>query len=223
MAETKKAQELIRTNEEIAADNKRLMEENGVIMVNLIGESGTGKTTILEKVLPLLKAKLNISVIEGDIDAPDAGKRIAVLGVDAVRVDTRGALCLDAAMVNEALRQLPLGNVDLVVVENVGNLNCSAEVDLGGDLKIIVSGVTEGMDLPSRHSMAFQNASVALISKIDLLPHGEFNLLAYIEQLVAINAGLKIFPLSALVGEGIEELSNFIGRMVWKKRRNLAA
>lgn len=223
MAKAELARELIRTNEEIAAENKRLMEENGVVLVNLIGETGTGKTTILEKILPLLKTKLNISVIEGDIDTAHTDRRIAALGIEAVRIDTHGAPCLNAAMVNEALRQLPLGNVDLIIVENVGDLSCPAEVDLGGDLKITVSGVTDGMDMPAKHSLAFQRASVALISKIDLLPHGEFNLLAYIEQLVAINAGLKIFPLSALAGEGIEELSNFIGRMVWKKRRSLAA
>jgi hydrogenase nickel incorporation protein HypB len=223
MAETELARELIRTNEEIAAENKRLMEENGVILVNLIGETGTGKTTILEKIVPLLKTRLNISVIEGNIATDHTEKRIIAPGVEAIRIDTRGALCLDAAMVNEALRRLPLANVDLIIVDNDSNLSCPAEVDLGGDLKIVVSGVTEGMDMPAKHPVAFRKATVALISKIDLLPYGEFNLLAYIEQLVALNSGLKIFPLSALAGEGIEELSNFIGRMIWKKRRNLAA
>ncbi|MDN5345522.1 MAG: hydrogenase nickel incorporation protein HypB [Clostridia bacterium] len=215
------AQKLLQANEEVAAENRRLLEEKGVVMVNLISGPGAGKTTLLERTLPLLKDKLGVAVIEGDIYTTRDAERIAGTGVEAVQINTRGACHLDAAMVNEALRQLPLNDLDIIFVENVGNLVCPAEFDLGDDYKIVVASVPEGMDKPAKYPLAFQKAFAALITKIDLLPYSDFNLGAYIEQLLTINPNLKIFPLSALKGEGVEEWSQFIGRVAWKRRRNL--
>lgn len=211
------------TREEYAAKNRRLMEKNGAAMVNMIGEVGAGKTTVLEKILPLLTDRLNIAVIAGDLAAPQAYSSLAGSGIEVVRLGTSGNFDLDIAALNEALRCLPLDNIDIVVVVNFGNPHSAAEVDLGDDLKIFVTSVTEGMDVPARHSQIAKKASVAVINKIDLLPRQEFSLGAYIEELVSVNETLKIFPISALGGEGVEELSIALGRMVWKKRRNLAA
>jgi len=214
------ADEPTRTKDEAAAENRGLLEEHGVVLLNLIGEPGAGKTAILEKILPFLKSRLSVAVIGADMHAGQI-ENIAALGVDAVPIDSSGSPGLDASMVNKALRQLPLGNLDLVVVDNVGSLVFPAEVDLGGDLKIVVTSVIESMDTPERYPNVFKHAAVVLISKIDLLPYEEYSLGLYIEQLVAANESLKIFPVSALKGEGIEEFSVALGRMVWKRRRHL--
>ncbi|MEN6438687.1 MAG: hydrogenase nickel incorporation protein HypB [Syntrophobacter sp.] len=223
MTKADSAKSPIETREEYAAGNKRLMEENGVAMVNLIGQPGAGKTTVLEKILPLLKNKLSFAVIEGDRAGLHSDSRLAASGAEVIRIHTRGSFDLDIVQVNEALRKLPLENLDVVVVENIGNPDCPEELDLGDDLKIFVTSVTDGMDVPARYSRDFKQASVALVNKIDLLPYREFSLGAFIEELVSINESLKIFPISALTGEGMEELSISLGRMVWKRRRNLAA
>lgn len=220
MSQSELAKKLLPANEDIAAENRRLLEENGVVMVNLIGDAGSGKTTILRKILPLLKTRLNVAVIEGGTS--EDTERVETEGVETVRIGSRGVCHLDAAMIREALRQLPLENIDIVFVENNGHLACAAESHLGNDMKIVVVSVTDGMDKPATCPAAFQNASAVLVTRIDLLPHGDFSLGAYIEQLVAINDVLKIFPLAALKEEGIAEFSSFLGRMVWKKRRNLS-
>jgi len=214
---------LKRSREEFAAGNKRLTEKSGVAMVNLIGLPGAGKTTVLEKILPLLKNKLSFAVIEGDSAGNHDDSRFTALAAEVIRINDPGNFDFDIARVNEALQRLPLDNLDIVIVENIGNPDCPGELDLGDDLKIFVTSVTDGMDVPARYSGALKEASVALVNKIDLLPHGEFSLGAVIEKLVAANESLKIFPISALKGDGMEEFSLSLGRMVWKRRRNLAA
>jgi hydrogenase nickel incorporation protein HypB len=215
------AHKLMQANEEVALGNRRILEEKGVVMVNLISGPGAGKTTLLEKTIPLLSDKFGVAVIEGDIYTTHDAERIAKTGVEVVQINTYGACHLDAAMIAEALKQLPLDELDIILVENVGNLVCPAEFDLGDDYKIVVSSVPEGMDKPAKYPLAFQKAFAAVITKIDLLPYTDFNLGIYIEQLFKINSNLKIFPVSALKEEGLEEWSQLIGRMAWKKRRNL--
>ncbi|TGE31135.1 hydrogenase nickel incorporation protein HypB [Desulfosporosinus sp. Sb-LF] len=215
------AEKLLKANEEIAAVNRRLLEGKGVVMVNLIGGPGAGKTTLLEKTLPLLTDKFCVAVIEGDIYTTYDAERIAKTGVEVVQINTHGACHLDAKMIGDALNQLPLDELDLIIIENVGNLVCPAEFDLGDDYKITISSVTEGMDKPAKYPLAFREAYGVVITKTDLLPYTVFNLGSYVEELFKINGNLKIFPVSALKDEGIEDWSQLIGRMIWRKRRNL--
>lgn len=213
------AQKILQANDEVAINNKKLLKEKGVIMVNLISSPGAGKTTLLEKALPLLTDKFGVGVIEGDIYTTHDADRIAQKDVEVVQINTEGACHLDASMIREALQQLPLDHLDLVIVENVGNLVCPAEFDLGEDMKIVVSSVSEGMDKPEKYPLAFQKAGVNVITKMDLIPYTDFKLESFIEKVFKINPMLKIFPVSAVKNEGIEEWSQFIGRMLWKKRR----
>lgn len=213
------ARKILQANEEVALKNRMLLREKGVVMVNLLSGPGAGKTTLLEKTLPLLKDKFGVGVIEGDIFTTHDADRIAQKGVEVVQINTHGACHLDAAMVQDALNQLPIDHLDLIFVENVGNLVCPAEFDLGDDLKIVVSSVAEGMDKPAKYPLAFQKACAAVISKVDLIPYTDFNLGAFIDTIFKINANLKIFPVSAVKDEGIEEWSQFIGRMIWQRRR----
>ncbi|MEL7563941.1 MAG: hydrogenase nickel incorporation protein HypB [Dehalobacterium sp.] len=213
------AQKILQANEEVALKNQMLLKEKGVVMVNLISSPGAGKTTLLEKTLPLLKDKFGVGVIEGDIYTTQDAERIAQKGVEVVQINTEGACHLDAAMIREALDQLPMDHLDIVFVENVGNLVCPAEFDLGGDLKIVVSSVSEGMDKPAKYPLAFQKSCANVITKVDLVPYTDFDLGAFIETVFKINPTLKIFPVSAVKDEGIEEWSQFIGRMLWKRRR----
>lgn len=215
------ADKIIKVNEDIAVRNRELLEQKGVVMVNLISGPGAGKTTLLEKTIPLLTDKFNVAVIEGDIYTTQDADRIAKTGVEVVQINTQGACHLDAAMIDEAFKQLPLDELDLIFVENVGNLVCPAEFDLGDDFKVVVSSVTEGMDKPAKYPLAFREAAAAVITKTDLLPYVEFNLGSYVEKLFKINSNIMIFPVAAVKDEGIEEWSQLIGRLVWKKRRQL--
>lgn len=215
------ADELVKANEETAAGNRRLLEEKGVVMVNLIGGPGAGKTTLLEKTLPLLSDKFCVAVIEGDSYTTCDADRIAKTGVEAVQINTRGACHLDAKMIEEALKQLPLDELDLIIIENVGNLVCPAQFDLGDDYKFVLSSVTEGVDKPAKYPLAFRQAFGVVITKTDLFPYTDFNLGSYIEELFEINNKLKIFPVSSLKDEGTEEWSQLVGRMIWRKRRGL--
>ncbi|MEM5786820.1 MAG: hydrogenase nickel incorporation protein HypB [Syntrophobacteraceae bacterium] len=222
MANSPLGQEPLQNDLDFASENRVLLEENGVVMVNLIGEPGAGKTTILEKALPLLKTRLSMAVLlEEHSGSSFDRERVRATGVEMVQVHGGEASCLNARMINEVLRQLPLYDLDFVIVESGGDPGRAAELDLGDDLKFVVTSVTEEVDKPTHDPRAFRTATAAIINKIDSLPVREFSLGAYIDQLIAINPGLKIFPLSAQNGEGIEELSSFIGRMVWKKRRNV--
>lgn len=223
MAMAEQTRRLSRTDQEIMEENRCLVEENGVVLLNVIGEPGAGKTTLLEKLLPLLTNKLSVALIAGNVhDAGDASM-LAAPGIEVARIDTRGTGSPGLVEVNEVLRRLPLDNLDVVILEDVGNMAQPAALDLGNDLTVVVASVDDGMDLPARYPQAFEKADVVVFNKTDLLASREFSLGAYVEQLVALNDTLKIFPVSALNGEGMVELSSSLGRMVWKKRRNLAA
>jgi len=214
-------EELLNANEEIAADNRRLLEDMGVVMVNLTGGQGAGKTSLLEKTLPLLTDKFSVAVITGDIYATCDADRITKTGVELVQVNTHETSCLNAKMIKNVLDQLHLVELDLIIVESVGNIFCPTEFDLGDDFKIVISCVAEGMDKTSKYPMSYRQAYAVVINKTDLLPYTDFNLGSYVEELFKINGDIKVFPVSALKDEGIEEWSQLIGRMIWKRRRNL--
>lgn len=198
-----------------AHENKMLLEEKGIVMVNVIGASAVGKTTLLEKALSFLTDKYSIAMIssnKGDVE------RLARAGVDVVQVN-KDQGPLDAAMVARALKELPLDVLDLIFIEN-DEYTSPNNNDLGEQFKIVVASVEEGMDKPRQYA-GFRDAFAAVITKIDLLPNENFDLGSYINQLLEVNDKLKIFPLSAQKEEGIEEWSQLIGRMLWKGRRNI--
>lgn len=198
-------EDLMGENETWAARTRDLLAERSLKMFNVIGSPGCGKTTLLEAMARQLQGKTRIAVLEGDVETTRDAERLAVLGVPVSQLLTGGACHLEAKLVHYALRDLPLDEIDVVVVENVGNLVCPAEFDVGEDAKIAVLSVTEGEDKPLKYPLLFRESGLAAITKIDLLPHLEFDLEECIRNVERVNGTLPVLTLSAKTGEGIAE------------------
>ena len=210
------AQRILRANDQVAKDNRERLQ--GLTTVNLISSPGAGKTTLLEKTIAALKGEVVISVVEGDIYTTRDAERIAGQGADVVQINTEGLCHLDANMVGRALDQLDLAATDLVVIENVGNLVCPAEFDLGEDYKVAVLSVTEGGDKPAKYPLVFRQSHAAVINKSDLIPYTDFNLETVTEEIMTINPDLEIFVISARTGEGLEKWCAWLRDRVREKK-----
>lgn len=195
---------ILAANEEMARENRRLLDKYGLIVVNLIGGPGAGKTTLLEKTVSFMGHELRLGIIEGDIYTSRDAERLEKLGVEVIQINTAGACHLDAAMVGKVLPELPLADIDLLVVENVGNLVCPAEFDLGEDAKVAILSVAEGTDKPAKYPLVFHEARACVITKIDLLPYTDFNLDTVKNEIAQLNPDLEVFQVSARTGEGME-------------------
>ncbi len=183
------------TNEEIALKNKTIFGK--AFVVNLLSSPGSGKTSLLEAVIPVLKdAGLKMAVIEGDVDTDLDKKRIDALGVPAYQIVTNGTCHLDARMVNNSLGRLDIKNADVIFIENVGNLVCPTSFNLGEDIKAVVLSVTEGDDKPLKYPAAFYKSRVLIINKTDLLPFLKADLERIIKNALSVNKDLKIFETS---------------------------
>jgi len=209
---------ILDANTAMAAENRRRFQQEKIFVLNLMSAPGAGKTSILEKTIARLKDRVSMAVIEGDICTTKDAERIAALGVEAVQINTDGACHLDANMMASALANLELNSLDLLVVENVGNLVCPAEFDLGEDLKAMVLSVTEGNDKPFKYPLMFRESKAILVNKIDLLPYTEFDVEALRRDLAEINPGAEVFLVSARTGEGIEAWASWLERKVKEKK-----
>lgn len=196
--------ELLHANNDQAGKNRELFEQKGVAVVNLISSPGSGKTTLLEKTAGLFKGSLRMGVIVGDLFTDRDARRLEGAGATAVQINTGGLCHLTADMVARAARELPLPALDLLFIENVGNLVCPAAFDLGEHVKVAVLSVTEGMDKPAKYPGIFREAGAAVISKEDLLPHTDFHLPACLAELREINARMDVFVTSARTGRGLD-------------------
>jgi hydrogenase nickel incorporation protein HypB len=202
--EIKLVKDILQANEVIAAQNKELFAQKGVYVINLMGGAGAGKTSLLERTIERLKDKRRMAVIEGDIATSRDAERIAAHDVTTVQINTGGECHLDGNMVRCGLSQLDLTGIDLLVVENVGNLVCPAEFDIGEDAKAMVCSVPEGDDKPLKYPLMFQVSSVLLLNKIDLLPHVAFNVERFHADALKVNPHLEIIPISCTTGEGLD-------------------
>lgn len=181
-----------------------MLDKKGVAALNLISSPGAGKTTLLEQTIARLKGKLTVGVIEGDLyTARDAG-RISAQGAAAVQINTGGTCHLNAAMVARALEELPLASLDLLFIENVGNLVCPAAFYLGEHCKVALLSVAEGSDKPAKYPGVFREARAVVVTKLDLLPYTDFDLAGCTAELKELNPELNIFVLSAKTGAGME-------------------
>lgn len=196
-------QEVLRGNREWAARNRSILHRNNVWTLNMMSSPGAGKTSILERVIPLLKEQMNVVVIEGDVMTTLDAERIRALGVQSVQINTQGACHLDARMIHDVIVQLPLQEIDLLLIENVGNLVCPADFALGEDMRIAVLSVTEGEDKVEKYPYVFQQADAILLNKIDLLPYLPFRVPKFLEEVHHANPYAPIFHVSAATGEGI--------------------
>lgn len=195
---------VLQKNDEVARRNRALFFSHGTFVINLVSSPGSGKTSILERTLDELKGALKVAVIEGDVQTDLDARRIANLGAPVVQIVTNGSCHLEAKLVEDALSSLDLARVQLLIIENVGNLVCPANYDLGEAVKVVVASTTEGDDKPLKYPAMFRNAAVLLINKTDLLPYVDCNLEQLRKNALSINPGLTIFETSCVTREGLE-------------------
>ena len=205
-------------NEEIADANRAALHGHGVRAVNLMSSPGAGKTTLLAKTIPALAGRLRLGVLEGDITTSLDADQLQGLGAQIALVNTNdgfGGEChLDAVMVRAGLQGLRLADLDLLVIENVGNLVCPAEFDVGQDARAMVYAVTEGEDKPLKYPVMFRSVDVVVVNKIDLLPHLRFDMEAFRRNLREINPTALVFELSAETGTGVEAWTGWLEEIV---------
>ena len=204
---------ILEANDRIAEENRKRFQDAGVYVVNLMGAPGAGKTSLLERTIRELKPHLKIGVIEGDIVGSDDAERIGALDVPVVQINTGGACHLDANMINEVLDELPLKDLDMVIIENVGNLVCPAEFKVGEDMKMMVLSIAEGHDKPLKYPLMFQESSALVLNKIDLLPYMNTDMNKVRNDSLALNPKLKIFEVSCATGAGIDAWAQWLSAL----------
>jgi hydrogenase nickel incorporation protein HypB len=194
---------ILSKNEQFAEQNRKFLAEHKLDCLNLISSPGSGKTTILARTITDLKGKLRIGVVEGDIKTDYDAQRIRAAGAAAIQIETEGACHLSAQQVNGALNQLPVAELDIVFIENVGNLVCPSAFDLGERGRVVVLSIPEGDDKPAKYPGTFAQCDIVLINKIDLLAHLSFNIDRVLTDIHTLNSHAKVFQISASTGEGM--------------------
>jgi hydrogenase nickel incorporation protein HypB len=205
---------ILEANQRIAEENRQQFSRNKLLVVNLMSSPGAGKTSLLEKTILGLKGKFRIGVVEGDIQSTYDAERIGQTGAPAVQINTGGACHLDSNMVQEALKNLDLPGLDLLFIENVGNLVCPAEFSLGEDFKAMILSVAEGDDKPLKYPLMFHESKVLLVNKIDLLPFCDCNPDLIEDRARKINPNLVIFRVSCRTGEGLDRWTDWLKNQV---------
>ncbi len=195
---------VLEKNDEIARQNRERFARSGVFAINMVSSPGAGKTSILEKTLEHLRGRIPLAVIEGDVQTDLDARRVARYGVPAVQIVTRGGCHLEANLVRDALGKLSLEGIRLLIIENVGNLVCPSNYDLGEAMKVVVASTTEGDDKPLKYPSMFRNSSVLIINKIDLLPYVDCNIAQLRANALQINPALQVFETSCRTGDGID-------------------
>ncbi|KAF0182526.1 MAG: hydrogenase nickel incorporation protein HypB [Nitrospirae bacterium] len=195
---------ILTANEKIAEGNQKIFADAGVFVLNLMSSPGAGKTTLLEETIKRIKDRVKVGVIEGDIAGEDDAIRIDALNVPVVQINTGGACHLDANMISSVLDDLPITALDLLVIENVGNLVCPAEFKLGEQMKVAVLSITEGHDKPLKYPVMFQESGALVISKIDLKPFLDVDVEKIRRDAVSLNPSIRIFEVSCKTGEGLD-------------------
>ncbi len=202
--EVKVLQDILSANDGIARRNQSRLNKHGILTINVMSSPGAGKTSLILQTINNLKEKARIAVIEGDIASTVDADKVHKQGVEVVQINTAGGCHLDANMTENALNNLPLGDIDLLLIENVGNLICPAEFALGEHKKVMLLSLPEGDDKVYKYPLMFAEANVVLINKIDLLPFVDFNLTAFHKAVSGLNPKVKIFRVSCKTGEGLE-------------------
>ncbi|MEJ2684460.1 MAG: hydrogenase nickel incorporation protein HypB [Candidatus Sulfobium sp.] len=195
---------ILEANDRIALENRKIFDRAGVFVINLMSGPGAGKTSLLERTIAQ-KAGLRVGVIEGDIAGSDDAERVDRLGVPVVQINTGGACHLDSNMISEVLDDLPLDDLDIVFIENVGNLVCPAEFKVGEDMKAMVLSITEGHDKPLKYPLMFQESAALVLNKTDLAPYVDANVDKIRKDAISLNPQIRIFEVSCKTGEGIPE------------------
>lgn len=210
-------QNILSDNEEQADIIRANLADKKVFMVNLMASPGAGKTSVILQTIKKLRNFLRLAVIEGDIESMVDSEKITAQAIPAVQIRTGGACHLDAPMITPALQELNLDALDLVFIENIGNLVCPAEFDTGSDLKVMILSVPEGDDKVLKYPLMFSVCDALLINKIDYLDRSDFNMESLYKRVRRLNPEIQIFEVSCQTGEGIEAWSNWLLKLVQKK------
>lgn len=202
--------QILEANDRIAAENRKSFNDSGVYVINLMSAPGAGKTSLIEKTVQELYGKMKTGVIEGDIAGTDDAQRIERFGIPVVQINTGGACHLDANMISEAITDLPLKDIELLIIENVGNLVCPAEFKVGENMKAMILSITEGDDKPLKYPLMFQESSALILNKMDLLPYTNADIEKIKKNSLSLNPALKIFEISCKTGQGISEWTEWL-------------
>jgi len=201
---------ILTANDRLAAENARVLSGPGVLAVNVMASPGAGKTSLIVQTINTLRDRTRIGVIEGDVASRVDADTIAALCIPVVQINTGGTCHLDANMVQGALGQLPLDDLDLLLIENVGNLICPTDFALGEALKVMVASIPEGDDKPYKYPAMFAAVNAIVINKIDLLPYVDFDLGGFRRLVVGLNPDVQVFEVSCKTGEGIEAWADWL-------------
>ncbi|MDH4067920.1 MAG: hydrogenase nickel incorporation protein HypB [Dehalococcoidia bacterium] len=206
-------QNVLEANEIIASRNRQLLDKHKVLVVNIMSAPGAGKTSLILETLTRLKDRLNIGVIEGDVASTVDAEKVQSEAKAVVQINTRNmpeSCSLMAAMIESALKDMPLNDIDLILIENVGNLICPAEFALGEHKRVVISSLPEGDDKPIKYPLIFVDADAVVINKMDLLPHVDFDIGAFRRSIAGLNPDVEVFELSSKTGEGVEKWCSWI-------------
>lgn len=197
-------EKILEANDRLAQENRDLFRSTGTFVINLMSAPGAGKTTLLTKTIKALNGAISVGVVEGDIQGTYDAEQIGALNVPVVQINTGGACHLDANMIREAIRDMDLAALDLLVIENVGNLVCPAEFNVGEHMKVMLLSLTEGHDKPLKYPLMFQESTALIINKMDLKPYVDADPERIRRDALSLNPALKIFEVSCKSGEGLE-------------------
>lgn len=201
---------VLEKNDELARRNRELFAKNNNFVINLVSSPGSGKTSLLEATLKILRERITVAVIEGDVQTDLDAQRVAKFNVPVVQIVTNGGCHLEARLVFDAMGNVDLTKTDLLVIENVGNLVCPANYDLGEAHKIVVLSVTEGDDKPLKYPSMFRNASVLIVNKTDLLPYVNSDIETLKNNALSINPDLTVFEISCRTGAGVDRWCDWL-------------
>ena len=198
------AQNILAANDSIAEQIQQALAARGIRVINMMSSPGAGKTTLLERTIERLRGHIGIGVIEGDIETSADAERIEAAGAETVQINTRGVCHLEAHMVRDALAQMDLSHIDLLFIENVGNLVCPSDWKLGEEMRVVLASTTEGDDKPAKYPQMFASSQVLVLNKLDLLPYVDYDLEKAKRQALAVNPHLRCFEVSCRTGKGLD-------------------
>ncbi len=202
---------ILNANDFVANENRKIFSDQGIFCINIMAAPGAGKTAFILKTIELLKNQIRIGVIEGDTASVTIDSdKVTLAGAPAVQVTTLGECHMDAMMVRKGMEQLPLDSLDLVIIENIGNLICPAEWDLGSHANALIASVPEGDDKPYKYPNIYRGIDVLLVTKTDLIPYVDYNLDRFKSGVELLNPGLITFPTSAKTGEGFKPWAEWL-------------
>jgi hydrogenase nickel incorporation protein HypB len=220
--EIKVLKDILSANDRIAQENRKLLDKKGVFAINVMASPGAGKTSVILRTISGLKSKVRIGVIEGDVSSRIDADRIAKENVPVLQINTGGECHLDANMVQRALKDMPLDDIDILLIENIGNLICTAEFKIGTHKNLVIASVPEGHDKPLKYPLMFTVADVILVNKMDLLPYSNFDLNAYRKAVQGLNEKVEVIEISCATGQGIKQWLDWLKGQMNKSPRKLA-